>query len=70
MKIDIIFGVFKQLFKWFFPKYVKPYSISDDLQTADDLIKFDNAVIKSRKERIEVSVSLSNGKIITVRAFN
>lgn len=70
MKIDSIFGVFKQLFNCLFPKYVKPYSISDDLQTDDDLIKFDNAVIKSREERIKVSVSLSNGKIITVRAFN
>lgn len=68
--MDIIVVALKNLLDWLFPKYVKPYSISDDLQTHDDLINFDNAVSKSRKERIQVSVSLSNGKIITVRAFN
>ena len=68
--MSIIFTIFKRFTQFILPKYVKPYSISDDLQTHDDLINFDNAVIKSRRERIKVSVCLSNGKIISIKAYN
>lgn len=68
--VFIFFATIKKMFNWFLPEYKMPYTISDDLQTNDDLINFDNAVIKSRKERTIVSVSLSNGKIISVKAFS
>lgn len=60
---------FKKFFNWLLPDYKEPYSILDDLKTHDDIINFDNAVFKSRKEKIKINVSLSSGKVISVKGF-